>query len=282
MKNFLLVTRDIEASRDWIHRLRTVVVSRGGSLTCLENPQDFTNPGRIKVPENTDGILTLGGDGTMIRAAQNTLGSGVPLIGINRGHLGYLCDLDPESIYEAIDLLMEDRYEIESRMLLAGLVYDTEKKADGEFVALNDVVIVSRHPMEILCLTVYINGQALYTYHCDGMIFATPTGSTAYNLSAKGPIVDPKTKLILLTPINPHTLNSRSIILDPDDVISVKLTARREDDDPVAEVSFDGNHRRQLVPGQELLVYRSKEEIKMMKLSKMNFLERIRSKMQSN
>lgn len=282
MKNFLLVTRNMEVSRDWIDRLKAVIASRGGSLICLENPQDSTNPGTIPVPENTDGILTLGGDGTMIRAAQNTLGSGVPLIGINGGHLGYLCDLDPDGVDEAIDLLMEDRYEIESRMLLAGMVYDAQKKPDLESVALNDVVIVSRRPMEILCLTVYVNGQPLYTYHCDGMIFATPTGSTAYNLSAKGPIVDPKTRLILLTPINPHTLNSRSIVLDPNDIISVKLTARREGDEPVAEVSFDGNHRRQLVPGEELVVYRSREEIKMMKLSKMNFLERIRNKMQSN
>lgn len=281
MKNFLLVTRNIEAGRDWIEKLASVIESKGGSLTCLENPQDYTNPGRIKVPEKTEGILTLGGDGTMIRTAQNTLGSGVPLIGINGGHLGYLCDLDPDTIYDAIDLLMEDKYEIESRMLLAGLVYDEQGNPDRESVALNDVVIVSRHPMEILCLTVYVNGQALYTYHCDGMIFATPTGSTAYNLSAKGPIVDPKTRLILLTPINPHTLNSRSIVLDSNDVIRVQVKARRPEDKPVAEISFDGNHRRQLVPGQELVVYRSREEIKMMRLSEMNFLERIRNKMQS-
>ena len=114
------------------------------------------------------------------------------------------------------------------------------------------------------------------------MIFSTPTGSTAYNLSANGPIVDPKTNLILLTPINPHTLNSRSIVLDQEDEIAVEVGRRRSDVQETAEISFDGNHKQILQPGERLIVHKAQQKTQMIRLSEMNFLERIRSKMQAD
>ena len=120
-----------------------------------------------------------------------------------------------------------------------------------EIQALNDIVLCSSAGLQVMHVVVYVNGQYLYAYNCDGVIFATPTGSTAYNLSANGPIVNPMTNLILLTPINPHTLNARSIVLDPYDELVIEIESRREDGTEEAEISFDGNHKRLLHPGEK-------------------------------
>ena len=112
--------------------------------------------------------------------------------------------------------------------------------------------------------------------------FSTPTGSTAYNLSANGPIVNPKTNLILLTPINPHTLNSRSIVLDSSDEIVVEITSRRKDITETAEVRFDGSHKMMLRPGERLTVRKAKQKTRMIQFSNISFLERIRIRMREN
>ncbi len=281
MKHFYIITRDIESSQPLIGNMVSEIEKRGGTCGIAVNPHDDLESEGLDLPKETQCIIAVGGDGTVIRAAQNTSSLNIPIIGVNIGHLGYLCDLDETSVFNAIDQLMAEEYEIEDRMLLGGHVEDPDGKRHHGIQALNDIVIVSENPCEVINLTVHINGQYLYTYDCDGIIFATPTGSTAYNLSANGPIVDPKTKMILLTPINPHTLNSRSIVLDSDDVLEVSVASRRVGDDPRAVVSFDGNHRQKLVPGQKLVVHKSKVHTRMIRLSKMNFLERISAKMQA-
>ncbi len=281
MKHFYIITRNIEGSQPLISELAEEIVKRGGTCGIAENPHDDLGTEGLDLPKETQCIIAVGGDGTVIRAAQNTSALNIPLIGVNIGHLGYLCDLDETTVFAAIDQLMAEDYEIEDRMLLGGHVVDRDGNRYHGTRALNDIVIVSENPCEVINLTVRINGQYLYTYDCDGIIFATPTGSTAYNLSANGPIVDPKTRLILLTPINPHTLNSRSIVLDPNDVLEVSVSSRRFGDDPCAVVSFDGNHRQKLVPGQTLVVHKSVSHTRMIRLSKMNFLERISAKMQA-
>ena len=218
----------------------------------------------------------------MIRAAQNIFGKNIPIIGINRGHLGYLCDLDEESVFEGIDALMSGDYSIEERMMVTGHLIDADGKVGKDIQALNDIVVCSSAGLQVMHMTVYVNGQYLYAYNCDGIIFSTPTGSTAYNLSANGPIVNPQTNLILLTPINPHTLNARSIVLDPYDELVLEIGVRREDVSEEAEVSFDGNHKRLLRPGEKLVVHRAKETTKMIHLKDISFLDRIRRKLQAD
>lgn len=280
MKHFFIITRDLHKNRTFILRVKKAIEDRGGSCEYTENPEDTRNVRQIQLPENTECIITVGGDGTVVRAAQNTSESRVPLIGVNRGHLGYLCDLDGDTIFKALDALMADQYQIEERMLLQGYIRYADGTVGDISEALNDIVLICQGGIQVIRLTVYINGQYLYSYNCDGMIFATPTGSTAYNLSANGPIVDPKTELILLTPINPHTLNSRSIVLDCDDEVSVEIIPRREGDKPAAQVSFDGNHIQILRPGDRIFVSKAAQKTRMIHLSRMNFLERIRTKLQ--
>ena len=282
MKHFFIVARNEETQKqELVQRLADYIKEKGGICSCTSNPED-DQAAEVTVPDDTECIFTIGGDGTLIRAAQNTFGSNVPLIGVNCGHLGYLCELDESNVFDAVDALFEDRYQVEKRMMLSGHIQGEGGKVTESVQALNDIVICSSNGLQVIHLTVYVNGQHLYSYNCDGMIFSTPTGSTAYNLSANGPIVDPKTNLILLTPINPHTLNSRSIVLDSSDEITVELTPGRNPDSEAGEVSFDGNHRQKIYPGQKLIVRKAREKTRMIQFRNLSFLERIRVKMREN
>ena len=281
----IIAKREKEEKQDLLPRIRERIELAGGKLNILYwAPKG--QPDELVIPEGTDVILTLGGDGTLVRAASRTYGSSVPLLGVNRGHLGYLCDFDSETVFEAIDRLMKGDYELEERMVLTGHVdrhADTsdDDPATNSTAALNDIVITSENGRKVVCLTIYVNGEKLYTFNGDGVIFATPTGSTAYNLAASGPIVDPKAELIVMTPINPHTLNTRSMILDPADEIAVMIERRRSSTETIA-VSFDGRPPVLIGPEDKVVVKRASQKISIVRLSKVNFLERIRKKMLDN
>ena len=281
MKNFVIIAKT-EKERDdkFLQDLCSYIRNKGAHCHIIVEPhKESMLP--VKVPPQTECIFAIGGDGTVIRTAWRTFKSGIPIVGVNRGHLGYLCDLDEESVYDAVDQLMAGAYEVENRMMLSGhLEQENGTVCTQEIPALNDIVISAGTNLQVLGLTIFVNGQKLYSFNGDGVIFSTPTGSTAYNLSANGPIVDPKTQLILFTPINAHSLNSRSFVLAPGDEISVKINKRRKSVEETAEVFFDGNHQQILHLGERVVVYRAAEEAKMLKLSDMNFLDRIRKKMQ--
>ena len=218
----------------------------------------------------------LGGDGTLIRAATKVESLGIPLIGVNLGTLGYLCELEETSVFAAIDRLMSDQFTIEERIMLSAQI---DGSARTQF-ALNDVVIHWTGDLSMLQLQVYVNGNFLTTYHADGIIVATPTGSTGYNLSAGGPIVDPKSKILLLTPINAHDLNGQSIVLSADDVVEIEMGSRRFQKDEKACVSFDGDTTIHMKVGDRLKVARGNSVIQICKLNNQSFLEILRKKMQ--
>ncbi len=280
MKNFYLVAKDEKPeTMDFAKSVISYIGSHGGNCEMGFNPDDSLE-GELLLPSGVECILSYGGDGTLIRAAQNSFGSGIPMIGINGGHLGYLCDLDKSSVYDGLDKLLADEYSLEERMMLTGELVDENGSVVVAAQALNDIVVGSSAGLKVMTVTINVNGSYLYSYSCDGMIFSTPTGSTAYNLSANGPIVNPKTNLILLTPINAHTLNARSIVLDPYDEIELTFKSRRSSAPLAAEVSFDGNHKRSLSQGQRLLVRRAEQTTTMIHLEDISFLDRIRTKMQ--
>ena len=239
MRNFVLITniykdRELRLS----HRIVSYIQDRGGRAEiCVSNiegvmQKDFE---LSEIPEDTECIIVLGGDGTLIRAATKVESLHIPLIGVNLGTLGYLCELEETSVFEAVDRLMADNYMIEERLMLSG-----SKTGEIPQLALNDVVIHWTGDMSMLQLHVTVNGKFLTTYHADGIIVATPTGSTGYNMSAGGPIIDPKARMMLLTPINAHDLNGQSIVLSADDVVEIEMGSRRFQKDEKACVSFDG------------------------------------------
>lgn len=280
MHNFILITN---AYKDSEFRFSKEIISyieaKGGKAKCLvsniknHTVEDFSLE---EIPLDTDCIFVLGGDGTLIRAATKVKDLGIPLIGVNLGTLGYLCELEQTTVFSAIDRLFLDDYTIEERMMLSG-------HARGEAfdkAAMNDVVIRTRD-MSILSLHIYVNGELLSNYHADGVIIATPTGSTGYNMSAGGPIVDPKAMILLMTPINAHNLNSKSIVLGGDDVVEIELGPRRHEKDEQADVCFDGDKCMTLSVGDRITITRANRVTKICKLNNKSYLELLRKKMET-
>ncbi len=231
-----------------------------------------------EVPAGTECILVLGGDGTLIEAARDTVELGIPLLGINLGSLGFLAEVEKAGVKHALSLLIEDHFHTEERMMLDGQLFRGETCMDTSY-ALNDIVITRSGSMQIIHFHIYVNGQFLNEYNADGVILSTPTGSTGYNMSAGGPIVEPGAKLLVITPICPHTLNTRSVVLSGEDEVVVEMAAWKKDVLFRAEVNFDGGHAAMLRMGDRIRVARSQRTVKIVKISQVSFLEALHKKM---
>ena len=235
----------------------------------------FRYTDREAVPGWIECAIVLGGDGTLIQAARDLAGSNIPLLGVNMGTLGYLAQIGrEEDIFPALDELIADRYGLEQRIMLKGTVI-SDGKVVAEDIALNDIVL-SRMGRNMICFNLSIDGEFLNDYSADGIIAATPTGSPAYNLSAGGPIAVPDSEMILLTPICPHTLNSRSVVLAPDRVIELEITGRGETG---KFLSFDGDTQVNLKNGDLVRIERSETVTTLIRLKKVSFLENLRDRM---
>ncbi len=230
------------------------------------------------IPDDVECILVLGGDGTLLQAANDTIERNIPLIGVNLGTLGYLAEVEQPNIESALEALITDEAEVANRMMLDGCIIRDGKQIE-QLQALNDIIISRFGSLRILNFNIYVNDSFLKGYHADGIIIATPTGSTGYNMSAGGPIVEPKAKLMVLTPVCPHTFNTRSIILAPEDVITVEIAPGREGRKQDIEVSFDGSHKVTLVTGDRIRITQASKKTKILKLNKVSFLEVLHKKM---
>ena len=284
MKHFILITnackdKDLKLSK----QIMDYIVAKGGTAACFVSnagASEIPDFAIEDIPQNTECMLVLGGDGTLIRAATKVESLQIPLIGVNLGTLGYLCELEEHSVFSAIDRLMDEThktYMLEQRMMLTG----HKAGCENSRVALNDIVIHRSGNLQILNLNVYVNGELLSTYQADGIIISTPTGSTGYNMSAGGPIVDPKGTMLVLTPNNAHNLNSKSIVLDAEDIVEIEILSRRIQKDEVACVSFDGDFVQELVVGDRFVISKAINCTTICKLNKKSFLEILRKKMET-
>lgn len=235
-----------------------------------------------KLPIDVDYMLVLGGDGTMLQAIRDIKERHIPMLGINLGTLGYMTEVEPDQIETAIEQLLSGQAKTEERMMLKASVTQQGLQQKEEQWALNDVVISRRGSLQIHDFNIYVNGQFLKKYSADGIIVTTPTGSTGYNLSAGGPIVDPRTKLLMITPICPHTFNQRSIVLSKDDEIVVEIPSGREGKPQQVEASFDGSHQMMLSTGDRITITRWEKEAVFLKLNQESFLEILSRKMSEN
>lgn len=234
--------------------------------------------GEVNVPKGTDCILVLGGDGTLLQAAVDTMDEDIPLLGINLGTLGFMAEVERTNIENALRALIEDRFEVEERMMLDGQIYHNGEMVK-ELHALNDIVLTRRGSLKIVAYDVYVHGRFLNSYQADGMILSTPTGATGYNMSAGGPIVEPKAKILLLTPICPHTLSARSIVLAPEDLVEIRVRSGRNGQVQEMEVNFDGSFTRHLSTGDSIRICRSERVTKFIRLSRESFLEILHKKL---
>lgn len=230
------------------------------------------------IPEDTECILVIGGDGTLLQAARDLIEKNIPLLGVNRGTLGYLAEVDSDNVEAALERLMDGNVTVEDRMMLEGSAYSHNKKILQDF-ALNDIVIARSGRLQIIDFNIYVNGEFLRSYSADGIIISSPTGSTGYSLSAGGPIVSPEASLILITPIAPHTLNTRSIVLPEDAEVTVELVHGHTSGWEEAEASFDGDTCVKLGIGDTIRIYRSSRITRLIKINNISFLEILRKKM---
>jgi NAD+ kinase len=288
MKHFYLITntskKDIEpVAREIVRYLEKrgcTCKRRSGDLLPLteDMPEDVKKNGHYTdiadVPEDTECAIVLGGDGTMLQAARDLACRNIPLFGINRGHLGYLSQVSrQEDIPPALERLLVGKFRINRRMMLVGRII-CDGKIYAEDIALNDVIL-NRFGMDALHFDVYVNDEFSARYDADGIIVCTPTGSTAYNLSAGGPIVEPGSNMIILTPICAHSLGARSIVLSPDSRVSIRL---RPEYRFRQCVSFDGGVAVKMNPKDRVDVERSLLTAPLVELDEIPFLERIRRK----
>lgn len=283
MKYFFAVTNiKKDKDRSFTEEVKKYIEQKGGHCTCYYSSGSKDASERMDVgliPEQTECILVLGGDGTLIRTARDLYEQNLPMLGINLGTLGYLCELERDRVKGALDEIMQDHYIREQRMMLEGhcVIDGVEQKSRTAF---NDVIIHRGANPSVSNLILRVNGEYLHTYTGDGIVVATPTGSTAYNMSAGGPIVDPKAELLLVTPINSHSLNSKSIVLSAEDEIEIEVSSRNNETHEIAEVSFDGDNPVQVHMGDRILIKKAEHSTTILKLSQRSFLEILGKKMQ--
>ncbi|HZC99875.1 MAG TPA: NAD(+)/NADH kinase [Actinomycetes bacterium] len=247
--------------------LRTLHQERGclGQEVPCVPPEEFA--------AGLDLVVVLGGDGTLLRALGLVLEAEVPVLGVNLGRLGFLTEVEPDALWSALEAFWAGRYQIERRTTLAVRVL-VGGRTVAEDVAVNDVVL-EKGPRERLAgVAVYVGEGLFARYAADGIIVATPTGSTAYSFSAAGPIVSPRLEALLLTPIAPHMVFNRSLVLHPEEMIRLEVLPESP---PVVEI-VDGRAVRELPPGSLVEVCRGRHPALLVRVNPTDFYSLVRSK----
>jgi len=216
-------------------------------------------------------LVAFGGDGTILRAARLAARGGVPILGVNLGGFGFLAEISTDDLPAALPDVVAGRYELDERMMLEAQVNGSDEPA----LALNDVVVTKSGVARVLRLRVLVNGEHLASYPADGVIVATPTGSTAYSLSAGGPILHPKVEALVITPICPHTFNARSVVVDGDDTVDVEVTVPSPD----ATVTVDGHMGVSLDGGRRVRVRRAQQTTRFVRVRRAGFYGMLRTKL---
>ena len=237
---------------------------------CVTTPQLFTN--KRDLPLHTDMMLSLGGDGTMLDAVCFVGNSGIPLIGVNLGRLGFLAAIPEEEVEDAILSLARGSYTLEKRTLVH--LDSSIPLFDGSPFALNEFTIGRQDTSSMIKIHTYLNGEFLNTYWADGLIVATPTGSTGYSLSCGGPVVFPQTSSFVITPVAPHNLNTRPIVVPDDNVISFEIEGRSE------QFLCTMDARTEIIKSSvQLAVKKETFTISLVRPDEHNFLNTIRQKL---
>lgn len=281
---FVIINREKEKTREVSENIAAYLKERGA--TCVI---DRTDPSTMEegytdirqMPEDTECVIVLGGDGTMLQAANDLSGASVPFLGVNFGQLGFLSEINQDEVCGALDRMLADDYQIEERMMLNGRILSDDGEIESH-AALNDIVITRKGSLKILCLSVYINGLLINHYHSDGVITATPTGSTGYSLSAGGPIINPASRMIMLTPICPHTMHDRSILCSEEDEIEIRIDRARDGSEQIMEAIFDGSHKVGLKTGDRVIIRESEKTTRIVKLREESFLTNLRKKLKDD
>lgn len=223
----------------------------------------FTNS--FKMPEDLDLLISIGGDGTMLESVVYAVAADIPVVGINSGRLGFLVQVSDDTLQSAMAEILSGRHSVENRTLIE--VTSTSERFGNLNIALNEVTIMRVNTSSMISINVYLNDEFLNTYWSDGLIIATPTGSTAYSLSAGGPIITPGSGNFVLTPVSPHNLSVRPIVISDDNVLRLKAQGR--ENNYLASLDF----RQACLPfDEELTLKKSTKKVKTCKIEQYEFL----------
>ena len=233
---------------------------------------DVVNEGELA--HQVDLMLVLGGDGTMIATSRMIGNSRVPVIGVNYGGLGYLAEFPLEELFPAIESILKGEYRVQQRLMLTIELWRGEQMVTRNRV-LNDVVVNKSALARIIEIEAYLNDQFLNVFRADGLIVATPTGSTAYNLSAGGPIVYPSMNAVVITPICPFTLSNRPIVVPDDSIIEVRLVTENEE----VALTLDGQVGFPLQAGDRALIRKSQTAFNLVQPPDQNYFDVLRNKL---
>ncbi|MCK5709986.1 MAG: NAD(+)/NADH kinase [Deltaproteobacteria bacterium] len=229
---------------------------------------------RTEIPELVDVILVFGGDGTFLGVARLACKHGTPILGINLGGLGFLTEVTVDELYPMMERILDGDYEVEDRQMLLTSIR-RGKKNIGKYEVLNDVVINKGAVARIIDLAIYIEDSHVTTYRADGIILSTPTGSTAYSLSAGGPIVHPKIPVTIITPICPHTLTNRPLVVSSKMKVEIKVTTQ----EPDTYLTLDGQIGVRLKTGDVIEVKRTDTSVKLIKSPFRDFFTILKTKL---
>lgn len=248
----------------------------GKQFVTLVVSADVDRESIAALPKDIDCAVVLGGDGTLIRAASRLLAYDIPILGINTGTLGYLTGVEASDVERGLEKLCAGEYRMEHRMMLS-------VEVNGEYVdtVLNDVVINRNGISRLISAEVYVNDSLLDVISGDGLIVSTPTGSTGYNLSAGGAIVQPEAELMMITPICPHSLTSRGIIVSASDTLTIVLRQGKRSQEEEAIATLDGREAKKLHAGDRITIQRSGHATRLIQMDERTFFEILRSKLGS-
>ena len=227
-----------------------------------------------EISQQADLLIVLGGDGTLLSVARATHPHNIPILAVNLGSLGFLAEISIEELYPTLENILAGKFEIENRMLLNACIWRNGEKVEDHNV-LNDVVINKGAVARVINLQVLVDGQYMTSYRADGLIIATPTGSTAYSLSAGGPIIHPSMHTLVLSPICPFTLTNRSILIPDQSVIQVKLAAEYDD----VRVTLDGQEGYDMRAGDILEIKKTKTSFQLIRGPNKNYYQILRDKL---
>jgi len=264
-----------------VARVADAFLHKRGVKVLLQHhvADEFRTPERGLSDEavtDADAVLVLGGDGTILATARECAPKGTPMLPVHLGRFGFLTEVAPDGLELALSTLLDGHYTIEERMMLWGEARSSAAVEQSTVYALNDIVVSNGPLSRVLHLRMMVNDKYVTTYAADGLILSTPTGSTAYSLSAGGPLVYPNLKVLLVTPICPHTLTSRALIIPGDDTVTIVV---ERDPDDIVRVTVDGQLGFALQPGDEIRVRQSPNPARIISVGGADFYDKLQTKL---
>jgi NAD+ kinase len=257
---------------DWLKKQQCEILL---SNSIAEKMENYLNGYDMQyVYEKADFIIVLGGDGTMLGTARNVANFGTPILGINMGHLGFMTDVEATETFEALEKLLNGNYILEERMMIEATVINGDE-TKASFYCLNEIEIARGTLSKMITLKICINSQYFDSYNADGILISTPTGSTAYSLSAGGPIITPNVKVMLITPICPHSLSARSLVVSEEEIIEASIINSFHD----AFLTIDGQIGYNISEGDKIIIKKSEYVTKLVKVSNRSFYDILKTKL---